>query len=249
MRIWLASMTLLIAAPAFAQQPVSVSLLSPMVADISQDTVEIHSSFTGVQLLVFGARNQAGDLVIAVRGPRDSVVLRRKERIAGMWMHTDQEKYHKLPMFYAYASTRPLALVAPAATLQSLGLGAHEVITASNARSRDLFSEGLTQYFARYRLWQLPLGEITFFGESLFKAKINLPDRLPRGEFTVEVYLFDRGQLVGLQTIPLKTYKTGFDARVYDTAQREPWLYGVGAILMALGGGWLANRLFNRRRS
>lgn len=246
MRIFLASL-LLLTTPSMAQEPVSVPLLTPMVADISQDRIEIHSSFNGLQLLVFGAKNQPGDLVIAVRGPKADVILRRKERIAGMWMHTDQEKYAQLPMFYGYASTRPLNRIAPASTLEALGIGADEVITGSNSRSRQLFSEALIKHMASYRTWQLPFGEITFFGESLFKAKINLPDRLPRGALTIEVYLFDRGQLVGLQTIPLQAYKTGFDARVYDTAQKKPWIYGIIAILMALGGGWLAHRLFNRR--
>lgn len=248
MRYMLAMLFLLATGTAKAQAPVSVSLQSPLLADISQDTVEIHASFNGTQLLVFGARNQPGDLVVVVRGPTANVLLRRKERIAGMWMHTDSEKYHDVPMFYGIASTRPLPRIAPEATLHSLGLGNDGIIAASNQRGRNLFNDALTAQMERYRLWQLPLGSIHFFGESLFKARINLPDRLPRGHFTVEVYLFERGQLVATQTIPLHTYKTGFDARVYDTAQKQPWLYGVLAILMALSGGWLANRLFHRRR-
>lgn len=246
MRRALLSLLFFCASTALAQQP-SLQLLSPMVADISQDKVEIHSSFTGLQLLIFGAKNQPGDLVIVVRGPESDVVLRRKERIAGMWMHTDQEKYMHLPMFYGYASTRPLNVVAPSTTLRALGIGAEATALASNVRSRTLFTTALLDQLSRYRLWQAPFGDITFFGESLFKAKINLPDRLPRGNFTAEVYLFDRGQLVGFQTIPLTTYKTGFDARVYDNAQKNPWFYGITAILMALSGGWLAHRLFNRR--
>lgn len=245
MRYLLASL-LLLAAPATAQT--SAGLLSPMVADISQETVEIHSSFNGAQLLIFGARNQPGDLVLVVRGPSARVVLRRKERIAGMWMHTDQEKYRQLPLFYAYASTRPLERIAPASTLMALGIGGSEVIDAGNPRNRGLFSEALTDQLARYRLWQLPFADITFFGESLFKARLNMPDRLPRGFFTVEAYLFERGQLIGAQTIPLRTYKSGFDARMYDYAQKEAALYGVTAILMALGGGWLAHRIFNRAK-
>ncbi len=225
---------LLLSSPAMAQD--AVSLLTPMVADISQDAIEIHSSFTGAQLLLFG-----------VRGPNANVVMRRKERIAGMWMHVEQEKYFHLPLFYAIASTRPLELVAPASTLQALGLGSGEIINQSSSKSVAVFDDALTRHLSRYSLWQLPFAQITFFGETLFKAKITLPDRLPRGQFTAEAYLFDRGQLVSLQTIPLTTYKTGFDARVYDTAQKQPLLYGVGAILLALAGGWLAHRLFNRR--
>lgn len=247
MRRWLLiGMLPLLALPVMAQQP-SLSLLTPMVADISQERVEIHSSFTGLQLLVFGARNQPGDLVVVARGPVADVTLRRKERIAGMWMHTDREKYTNLPLFYGYASTRPLERVAPASTLRALGIGGEEVVLNSNSRSRQLFTDALEQHMERYRVWQLPFGEITFFGETLFKAKIDLPDRLPRGQFTVEVYLFERGQLIGFQTIPMLTYKTGFDARVYDTAQGHTWLYGIVAILMALAGGWLAHRLFHRK--
>jgi uncharacterized protein (TIGR02186 family) len=237
---------LMLSSPALAQRP-AVSLFTPMVADASQDTVEIHSSFNGTQLLVFGARNQSGDLVIAVRGPDANVVLRRKERIAGMWMHVEQEKYFHLPLFYGIAATRPLEQIAPPETLLALELGTSQVVRTSNARSSVLFDDALEKYLGRYRLWQSPFAPITFFSESLFKARINLPDRLPRWHFTVEVYLFDRGQLIAMQSLPLVTYKTGFDARVYDTAQKKPFLYGITAILMALAGGWLAHRLFNRR--
>ncbi len=230
-----------------AQEPVSVPLVTPLVADISQNSIEIHSSFTGMQLLVFGARNQPGDLVLVVRGPEDFIVLRRKERIAGMWMHVEQEKYPNLPLFYGFATTKPLELIAPENTLRALGLGVQQIIDRSNSRSMPNFDEALINQLDVYRLWQRRFGEITYFGESLFKAKIDLPDRLPRGLFTVEAYLFDRGQLVGFQTIPLHTFKTGFDATVFDTAQHEPWIYGLAAIAMALSGGWLAHRLFNRR--
>ena len=247
MKKLLAALFFLFAIPCFAQEPDSAPLTTPLVADLSQDTVEIHASFNGAQLLVFGARNQPGDLVIVVRGPARDSLLRRKERIAGMWMQVEQEKYPHLPLFYAYASTRPLKLVAPAETLHALGLGEDAVIAQSNAHSQQLFDAALVDYFARYHLWQLPFSPISFFGESLFKAKINLPDRLPEGEFTVETYLFDHGQLVGFQTIPLRTYKTGFDAWVYGFAHHRPLLFGLSAILIALFGGWLAHRLFSRR--
>ncbi len=83
----------LLAFPLHAQQPVQVPLNTPMVADVSQAVVEIHASFNGLQLLIFGARNQPGDVVIAVRGPKANLLLRRKERMAGMWMHVEQQKY------------------------------------------------------------------------------------------------------------------------------------------------------------
>lgn len=238
----------LLANIAQAQNPTrSVSLINPIIADVSQNVVEIRSDFNGAQLLIFGARNAPGELVIAVRGPTANVMLRRKERIAGMWMHVDQHKYWNLPLFYAIASTKPLNRIAPPATLQSLGLGEGRVIQAANNTRQEIFDKALAETLTDKRWWKMPFNRITYFGESLFKAKLDLPDTLPSGDYTVEVYLFNRGKLLGFQTIPLRSYKTGFDASVADAAEKNGLVYGLGAIIMALFGGWLAHRLFNRR--
>lgn len=236
-------------APAHAAvdvQPEALTLAGPMVADISQSSIQIHSSFNGTELLVFGARNQRGDLVIAVRGPDANVRLRRKERIAGMWMHVDQLRYDHLPMFYAIASTRPLKKIASAYTLNQLGLGEQATISRSNPDGTPVFNRALRDSLANRQRWQEPFAPITYFGESLFKARLHLPSTMPRGEYSIEVYLFDEGKPVAFQTIPLKAFKTGMDATIYDEAQRHPWLYGFAAILMALAGGWLAHRLFQK---
>lgn len=245
MRRLLLSILLMCANPAFATQE-SVALINPMVADISQNAIEIRSSFNGTQLLIFGARNVPGELAIVVRGPAANVQLRRKERIAGMWMHMDQHKYAALPLFYALASTRPLEEVAPPTLLQTLGLGEDHVIRASNRTADAVFDQAIADTLISKRWWQAPAAKITYFGESLFKARLDLPDTLPRGNYTAEVYLFDRNRLLGFQTIPLIAYKTGMDARIYDAAHQNAVWYGMICVLMALFGGWLAHRLFHK---
>lgn len=227
-------------------EPEAITLAGPMVADISQPEIQIHSGFTGSQLLVFGTRNAKGDLIIAVRGPETNVTLRRKERIAGMWMHVEQHKYEQLPLFYAIAATRPLKDIAERYTLQQLGLGERQAILASNRSMNVTFDRALRELLQGTHRWQEPFDRITYFGESLFKARLNLPDTLPRGAYSVEVYLFDAGKPVAFQSIPLQVYKVGIDSRIYDEAQRHPFFYGVTAILMALSVGWLAHRLFHR---
>ncbi len=248
MKRWIAALVFL-ALPAHAEvmtQPEALTLAGPMVADISQSSIQIHSSFNGTELLVFGARNQRGDLVIAVRGPQSDVRIRRKERIAGMWMHVDQMRYNQLPMFYAIASTRPLKKIAPAYTLNQLGLGEHATLSRSNPEGTPVFNKAIRDIMSAHLRWQEPFARITYFGESLFKARLQLPSTMPRGEYSIEVYLFDEGKPVAFQTIPLRAFKTGLDARIYDEAQRHAWLYGILAILMALCGGWLAYRLFQK---
>ncbi len=59
-----------------------------LVSDISSHRIGITSSFTGTELLLFGALGEAGDVVVVVRGPDQKVTVRRKERVAGIWINT-----------------------------------------------------------------------------------------------------------------------------------------------------------------
>jgi uncharacterized protein (TIGR02186 family) len=225
----------------------SLGLASPMIADISQNDVAIYSNFNGTQLLIFGARNTPGDLAVVVRGPEGKIIVRRKERIAGMWMHVEQHKYLGVPLFYAYASTRPLDEISDTQILpKSLEIGEQPANLTHSENSSDMFDAALRRSLIKKRWWQLPFGGISYFGDSLFKARINLPDTLPGGTYTAEVYLFDQGKLRAAQTIPLHVYKDGIEARLYDSAQKHGLLYGIIAVAMALLGGWLAHRLFHR---
>jgi uncharacterized protein (TIGR02186 family) len=224
----------------------NLSLLPPMVADSSLRSVEIHSSFNGTELLIFGAKNEGGELVLVVRGPAANVVLRRKARIAGMWMHVEQQKYSKLPMFFALASTQPIEKILSPQLQHYLLLGEESLLEASQPHALAHFDDALKKQMLHWQLWQEPAAPITFFGESLFKTTVHLPDRLPRGDFTIEAYLFNQGTLLSMQTIPLQSYTTGFEANLRDLAEESALLYGMLSIALALMGGWLAHRLFHR---
>src|SRR5271155_5038835 len=79
----------------------------PLVADLSQYRIEIDSSFTGTRLLLFGSRNDIGDIVIVVRGPERKFTVRRKERIAGVWMNHRERHFDDVPAYYAIATSKP----------------------------------------------------------------------------------------------------------------------------------------------
>lgn len=42
----------------------------PIVADLALRSIEIDTNFTGIDILLFGARDDAGDIVIVVRGQK-----------------------------------------------------------------------------------------------------------------------------------------------------------------------------------
>ena len=85
-----------------------------LVPDVSARSVEIRYSFTGAQLLLFGAvlypdgRVPAvpADIVVVLRGPDQPILLREKQKIAGIWMNADSSRFRSAPSFYTVASSR-----------------------------------------------------------------------------------------------------------------------------------------------
>ena len=84
----------------------------PLVADLSRNFIAITSGFDGTEVLLFGTIDGKGDLVIVVRGPDQRVVVRRKDRVAGVWMNRDHLEFSGVPAYYAVASSRPLDEIA-----------------------------------------------------------------------------------------------------------------------------------------
>ena len=100
-----------------------------LVPDISARSIEIRYSFTGAQLLLFGAILYPGgrtptrplDVVVVLKGPVQPMVVREKQKIAGIWMNADSHRFVSAPSYYAVASNRPLlAGVNPRATYKAL---------------------------------------------------------------------------------------------------------------------------------
>ncbi len=238
------------------------SYSSPVSADIAfakltdkQDLVmrhiEIDSSFRGMKMLLFGARHDAGDVVVVVRGPKLSYGVRGKKRVAGVWINGKQYKYHDVNAFFALATSRPLDKMGNDYLLSSLGIlneniawfyPNHEQID----ERRHKYLNALIERKQNQGLYNAKPEKIDFVGDTLFRTVVNFPDNIPKGEYTVEIYLFRDSKLVGLQSIPMLVEKTGFDAFIYDMAHNWPVIYGLFSVIGALISGWLAGILFRK---
>ena len=97
-RLTLMLVAMLLATPAQA---------APLVADLSKHLVAITAGFSGAEVLLFGAVDEPGDVVVIVRGPLRSVTMHRKSRVLGVWANTAKMTFEEVPSFYAIASSRP----------------------------------------------------------------------------------------------------------------------------------------------
>ena len=224
-----------------------------LVSGVSQDLIQITSNYTGSDIVVFGdverQEKAAGrDIVVVVRGPDTALTVRRRDRVAGVWINHDAATLSGMPAFYYLASSRPLAQIAPQAALARYGIGVanlqpdtvhahHEVEPFRQAALRLMGDQGL------YR--EAPLG-VEFLSETLFRAHVPVPAGVTRGQYDVEVFLLRGGNVVSAQSTPLFIDQTGLERRLYNWAHDQPFGYGLATVVMALVMGWLSSVIFRR---
>ena len=74
------------------------------MADLDQRDVQITTDFNGAELLLFGALERASvdDIAIIVTGPAKQISIRRKEKVAGIWLNTENADVVGMPAYIIF---------------------------------------------------------------------------------------------------------------------------------------------------
>ena len=240
--------------------PLAMAQAQPrLVPDVSQRHVEVRYSFTGVELLLFGAiiypngrPPQPGtEVAVVLKGPLERIVLREKQKVAGIWMNVGRVRYRSAPSFYAVASSRPLAQLIDerTAAIYELGLDNLQLSPGGGASAEVLrrFEHGLLELRQRHQLYaEYPRG-VEISEGVLYRARITIPARVPVGTYTAETFLIRDGQVIAAAAREIEVEKLGFERFVADAAERWSFTYGITAVAISLLLGWGASALFQRR--
>lgn len=221
-----------------------------LVADLSDHLIAVTTGFSGAELLLFGAIDDEGDVVVVVRGPNHDVVVRRKEKVAGIWVNQAQQEFTGVPSFYSIASNRPITDIAPEPLLARNQVGVdHLRLSMAGVATKEegaRYREALIRNKQRIELFPTQVGKVVFLGNRLFRTDVVFPSSVPTGAYTVTVYLVRDGTLISAQTTPLVVSRIGFSARLFEFAHKQSAIYGIFAVMIALLAGWGAGAAFRK---
>lgn len=230
-----------------------------LVPDVSARAVEIRYSFTGAQLLLFGAvlypggrvPDRPADIVVVLRGPDQPILLREKQKVAGVWMNADSSRFRSAPSFYSVASSRPVRELVDDRTAAVYELGLKNLQLSPGGGSlpgkERRFENGLLELRTRQGLFAENPHGVEVSGGVLYRAVISIPSQVPVGTYTAETFLIDRGRVLAAATRDVHIGKSGFERWVALVARRHAFAYGLAAVMLSLGLGWAAAMLFRRR--
>jgi uncharacterized protein (TIGR02186 family) len=229
-----------------------------LVPAVSQSLIEVRQGFTGARLLLYGAVIDPGgaastenyDIVVVLKGPTEPVRIREKDRIAGIWMNAGSSDFRSAPSFFAVASSRPVKEIVDERTAAIYELGT-DFIQLSPSGQIDLeeqtrFAQGLVELRRKQGLFQENPRGVSISEKVLYQVRIDLPSNVTTGRYTAETFAIARGRVLTSATARIEVVKAGLEGRVVTAAQRWSFFYGLGAIALSLGMGWLAGRLFAR---
>jgi uncharacterized protein (TIGR02186 family) len=239
----------LLTLPALAEESI--------VAGMSQNRVSITADFDGSEILIYGAVKRETpaptdrgplEVIVTVEGPSTPVTVRRKARVAGIWVNSDSVLVDSAPSFYAVATTGPLNHILSDTDNLRYGITIERVIRAvgitEEAEKSDEFLLGLLRVRTdegRYRVLQ---GNVELTEETLFRTDVILPANLTEGEYKVRLFLLRDKRVIATQERVIGVRKEGLERFIFNLAQEQPLLYGLISLALAALAGWGASAAF-----
>ncbi|MEL6648135.1 MAG: TIGR02186 family protein [Pseudomonadota bacterium] len=238
---------LILALPARAEE---------VVLGLSQDEVAITATFDGSQILVFGAVKRESPIppgpplqvIVAVSGPSEPVLVRRKERRFGIWVNTDSVLVDSAPSFYKVATTAPFdEVMTDVQDLQyrvSINRAIQSVgATFSTTTVKD-FSDAVIRIRETNGLYRVVENAVKLDQQTLFRTAIDMPANVTEGDYSIRIFLTREGQVVSLYETQIDVKKVGLERWLYNLSREMPLIYGLMSLAIAIAAGWGAAAAF-----
>ena len=230
----------------------NVKAQNQIVADLSQENVEISTDFLGAKILLFGAYDgrKGDDIIVVVTGPKGLVTIQKKEKVLGVWVNTKKVNYINAPKYLSISSNRDIDKILNQKTQKISEIGLNNlnirIQPGKRIRSEKEWREALTRNMLKSKLWSLNENSISLNKNSLFRSYLSLPSNVTIGKFEVKILHYRNSKLISKETNTINVSKSGISAEIYNIAQNYSTLYGIFAVLLAVFIGWGTNLVFRK---
>ena len=230
--------------PSFAQA-------GDITVNLSDPIIKITTGFSGTDLLIFGVVPDDGDVIIVVRGPNREEIVRKKDKVMGVWVNKDKIVLENVPSLYMTASNRSLGEFISTRIANTQQIGTEHIRIKpgkdyANVKDWERFRHALIRNKVKQNLYKEVPEPLVFLGNRLFRTKLHFPSNVSVGTFGIDTYLIRNEEIVAFETTLLNVRKFGVEADIYNFAQHHSLAYGLLAIIVAGLAGWAANLVFRK---
>lgn len=248
-----ALLALVLASPALADESI--------VSGLSQNRVSITADFVGSEILVYGAVKRDApapegsplEVIVTVEGPATPLTVRRKERVAGIWINNASVLVDSAPSFFAVATTGPLNHILSDTENLRFNITIERVIRAvgitAEAEKAGEFLLALLRVRTQEDRYRVLEGKVELTEDTLFRTDVELPANLIEGEYKVRIFLLRDQKVVAHQERVVGVRKVGLERFIFNLAHEQPLIYGLVSLVLAALAGWGASAAFRLMRN
>ena len=231
-----------------------------VVLGMSHDEVAITATFDGSEILVFGAIKRESKIspvplqvIVAVSGPSEPLLVRRKQRKFGIWVNTDTVEVDLAPSFYAVATSAPWdQVVTDTEDLRhkiSINRAIRSVGAPMHIENAQSFSDAVMRIRKKSGLYQLRENTVAVDQQTLFRTSIEMPANLTEGNYKTRIFLTRNGQVLSHFETDIAVRKVGLERFLFTLSRENPLVYGLMSLAIAIFAGWSASAVFQFIRS
>ena len=231
-----------------------------VVLGMSHDEVAITATFDGSEILVFGAIKRESKIspvplqvIVAVSGPSEPLLVRRKERKFGIWVNTDTVEVDLAPSFYAVATSAPWdQVVTDTEDLRhkiSINRAIRSVGAPMHIENAQSFSDAVMRIRKKSGLYQLRENTVAVDQQTLFRTSIEMPANLTEGNYKTRIFLTRNRQVLSHFETDIAVRKVGLERFLFTLSRENPLVYGLMSLAIAIFAGWSASAVFQFIRS
>lgn len=230
----------------------NVKAQNQIVADLSQENVEISTDFLGAKILLFGAYDgrKGDDIIVVVTGPKGLATIQKKGNVLGVWVNTKKVNYINAPKYLSISSNRDIDKILNQKTQKISEIGLNNlnvrIQPGKPINNEQEWREALTRNMLKSKLWSVNENSVSLIKNSLFRSYLSLPSNVTIGKFEVKILHYRNSKLISKETSNINVSKSGFSAEIYNIAQNYSTLYGILAVLLAVFIGWGTNLVFRK---
>ena len=184
-----------------------------------------------------------------LKGPATAIRMREKERFAGVWINAASSDFRSAPSFFAVASSRPVTEIVDDRTAAIYELGTDFIQLSPSGQidpeKERRFAAGLVEQRERQGLYKEDMQGVEISEQVLYQARISLPSNVTTGKYTAETFAITDGRVIASAVADVEVRKVGMGRFVEDASQDWSLTYGIVAVLLSIGMGWIAGRLFS----
>ena len=186
-----------------------------------------------------------------LEGPAQETVVRRKDRVLGMWINMAVRNLHQRAGLLFGGDDAPAAGHHRHHSYKRLSLGADNLHIQpldrdGNPATIEEFRAALRDRKAAAGLFNMRVGGVEFLSQSLFRASLPLSPSVPVGTHKARAFLFKNGVFIKESSAQLSIVKSGFEQTIYRFSTNHGFSYGILATALAVLTGWLGRIVFRK---